>query len=181
MIAAQPAPSSSRLDLITQSRRVLLGGQRGKVAVHDWIAQSWQRCLAAGHQPQQRVVFDMVSSAQQRRSREANRQLAQAAQSTLKQLAEAIAPIRYFAVLTNAQGIVVASSGQIDSQDRRATLIARDGVDLSERAITDRKFNRIRPSMARIWGTQKPLVSQFERVAADAMNKVTKLLLANGF
>jgi sigma-54 dependent transcriptional regulator, acetoin dehydrogenase operon transcriptional activator AcoR len=103
--------------------------------VYDWIAQSWQRCLEAGRQPQQRLAFDMISSAQQRRSREANRQLAQAAAPTLHQLGAAIAPIRYFAVLTNAQGVVVASSGQINAQDRRASLIAREAVDLSEAAI----------------------------------------------
>jgi sigma-54 dependent transcriptional regulator, acetoin dehydrogenase operon transcriptional activator AcoR len=141
----------SRLDLISQSRNVVLGGHRGRVAVHDWIAQSWQRCLAAGREPQQRVAFDMVSSAQQRRSREANRQLAQAAQPTLQQLAQAIAPIRYFAVLTNAQGIVVASSGQMDSQDRRATLITREGVDLSEAAIGTSAIGAALAEQADVW------------------------------
>jgi sigma-54 dependent transcriptional regulator, acetoin dehydrogenase operon transcriptional activator AcoR len=126
---------AQRLAMIAQARRVLLERQNGAVAVHDWIAQSWQRCLEAGHEPQRRVAFDMVSSAQQRRSREANRQLAQAALPTLEKLGSSIAPIRYFAILTNAQGIVVASSGQIDRQDRRATLISREGVDLSERAV----------------------------------------------
>ncbi len=143
--------TSSRLDLITQSRRVLLGGQRGKVAVHNWIAASWQRCITAGHEPQQRVAFDMISSALQRRSREANRQLAQAAQGTLQQLGTAIAPIRYFAILTNAQGVVVASSGQIDSQDRRATLITREGVDLSERAIGTSAIGAALSELSDVW------------------------------
>jgi sigma-54 dependent transcriptional regulator, acetoin dehydrogenase operon transcriptional activator AcoR len=135
LLSVQP---SSRLDQIAHSRRLLLGAKHSPtqpVAVHDWIAQSWQRCLSAGRQPNERVAFDMVSSAHARRMREANRQLALAAQPTLTQLAQAIAPIRYFAILTNAQGIVVASSGQIDSTDRRATLITREGIDLSERAI----------------------------------------------
>jgi sigma-54 dependent transcriptional regulator, acetoin dehydrogenase operon transcriptional activator AcoR len=143
--------SPSRLDLISQSRRVVLGGQQGRVAVHDWIAASWQRCLAAGREPRQRVAFDMVSSAMQRRSREANRQLAQAAQPTMQQLAQAIAPIRYFAVLTNAQGIVVTSSGQMDSQDRRATLITREGVDLSERAIGTSAIGAALAEQADVW------------------------------
>jgi sigma-54 dependent transcriptional regulator, acetoin dehydrogenase operon transcriptional activator AcoR len=143
--------NTARLDLITQSRRVVLGRQAGRVAVHDWIAQSWQRCLAAGHEPQQRVAFDMVSSAMQRRSREANRQLAQAAQTTLQQLAQAIAPIHYFALLTNAQGVVVASSGQIDAQDRRAALIAREGVDLSEQAIGTSAIGAALAERADVW------------------------------
>lgn len=142
---------ANRLDLISQSRRVVLDGQRGQVAVHDWIAASWHRCLQAGHAPQQRVTFDMVSSSQQRRSRETNRLLAQAAQSTLQQLGTAIAPIRYFAVLTNAQGVVVASSGSIDSQDRRATLITREGVDLSERAIGTSAIGATLHELSDVW------------------------------
>ena len=147
----QTTPASSRLDLITQSRRVLLGGQRGKVAVHDWIAASWQRCLSGKREPQQRVAFDMVSAAMQRRSREANRQLALAAQSSLQQLGAAIAPIKYFAILTNALGVVVSSSGQIDSADRRATLITREGVDLSEAAIGTSSIGATLHELSDVW------------------------------
>ena len=147
----QMLASSSRLDLITQSRRVLLGGQRGKATVHDWIAASWQRCMGAGREPQHSVAFDLVSAAMQRRSREANRQLALAAQSTLVQLGEAIAPIRYFAILTNAQGVVVSSSGQIDSADRRATLITREGVDLSEAAIGTSSIGATLHELSDVW------------------------------
>ena len=142
---------SSRLDLITQSRRVLLGGQRGKAAVNDWIAASWQRCLTAGRQPQHTITFDLVGSAMQRRSREANRQLALAAQSTLQQLGSAIAPIRYFAILTNAQGVVVSSAGQIDTADRRATLITREGVDLSEAAIGTSSIGATLHELSDVW------------------------------
>lgn len=141
----------ARLELIHQSRTVVIGGKRGHVAVHDWIAASWQRCLSAGREPQQRLAFDLVSAAMQRRSREANRQLALAAQSTLLQLGAAIAPIRYFAILTNAQGVVVASSGQIDSQDRRATLIAREGVDLSEASIGTSAIGATLHELSDVW------------------------------
>jgi sigma-54 dependent transcriptional regulator, acetoin dehydrogenase operon transcriptional activator AcoR len=151
MISTHATSSNTRLDLIAQSRNVLLSGQRGKVAVHDWIATSWQRCIKAGRDPQQRVSFDMVSSGLQRRTREANRQLVQAAQSTLQQLGQAIAPIRYFAILTNAQGVVVASSGQIDSQDRRATLITREGVDLSEAAIGTSAIGATLHELSDVW------------------------------
>jgi sigma-54 dependent transcriptional regulator, acetoin dehydrogenase operon transcriptional activator AcoR len=142
---------AQRLALIAQARRVVLERQNGAVAVHGWIAQSWQRCLEAGHEPQRRVAFDMVSSAMQKRSREANRQLAQAALPTLEKLGSSIAPIRYFAILTNAQGIVVASSGQIDQQDRRATLISREGVDLSERAVGTTAIGAALAEQADVW------------------------------
>jgi transcriptional regulator of acetoin/glycerol metabolism len=149
------SPMPSRLDLIAQSRQMLLGGATPgvsmRLAVHDWIAQSWQRCLLSGRKPQERVSFDMVSSAMQRRMREANRQLALAAEPTLQQLGAAIAPIRYFAILTNAQGVVVASSGQIDTQDRRATLITREGVDLSERAIGTSAIGAALAEQADVW------------------------------
>jgi sigma-54 dependent transcriptional regulator, acetoin dehydrogenase operon transcriptional activator AcoR len=151
MQAMQMLNPSSRLDLITQSRRVLLCGQRGKAAVNDWIAASWQRCLTAGRQPQHAITFDLVGSGVQRRSREANRQLAVAAQSTLQQLAIAIAPIRYFAILTNAQGVVVSSAGQIDSSDRRATLITREGVDLSEAAIGTSSIGATLHELSDVW------------------------------
>jgi sigma-54 dependent transcriptional regulator, acetoin dehydrogenase operon transcriptional activator AcoR len=119
--------------------------------VNDWIATSWQRCLAAGRQPQHAITFDLVGSGVQRRSREANRQLAVAAQSTLQQLAIAIAPIRYFAILTNAQGVVVSSAGQIDSSDRRATLITREGVDLSEAAIGTSSIGATLHELSDVW------------------------------
>jgi sigma-54 dependent transcriptional regulator, acetoin dehydrogenase operon transcriptional activator AcoR len=130
-----PSPALSRLELIEQSRHVVLAGLSGAVAVHDWITESWQRCLSLGLLPQQRVGFDVVTQAMQRRSREANRELLLAAETTMQQLAQAIAPIRYFAILTNTHGMVVSSKGQIDTSDRRAALITREGVDLSERAI----------------------------------------------
>jgi sigma-54 dependent transcriptional regulator, acetoin dehydrogenase operon transcriptional activator AcoR len=142
---------AQRLALIAQARRTVFERQNAAVAVHDWIAHSWQRCMQAGHEPHRRVAFDVVSSAMQKRSREANRQLAQAALPTLQKLGSSLVPIRYFAILTNAQGIVVASSGQIDPQDRRATLISREGVDLSERAVGTTAIGAALGEQADVW------------------------------
>jgi sigma-54 dependent transcriptional regulator, acetoin dehydrogenase operon transcriptional activator AcoR len=127
--------ASSREALITRARQTVLAGGPLCGDVPGWIQSSWQRCLARGFSPEQRVGFDVISSAQQKRSRETNRLLALAALPTLYSLAQTIAPTRYFAILTNAQGVVVASSGEIDRTDRRATLITREGVDLSERTV----------------------------------------------
>jgi sigma-54 dependent transcriptional regulator, acetoin dehydrogenase operon transcriptional activator AcoR len=127
--------TSSREALISRARQTVLAGGPLCGDVPSWIQSSWQRCLARGFVPDQPVGFDVISSAQMRRSREANRLLAQAALPTLHTLAQTIAPTRYFAILTNAQGVVVASSGEIDRADRRATLITREGVDLSEQAV----------------------------------------------
>ncbi len=127
--------ATSREELITLARQAVLSGGPLSGDVPNWIQSSWLRCMARGLSPQQRVGFDVISSAQMRRSREGNRLLAQAALPTLHTLAQTIAPTRYFAILTNAQGVVVASSGEIDSADRRASLITREGVDLSEAAV----------------------------------------------
>jgi len=53
----------------------------------------------------------------------------------MARLARAIAGSRYFALLTDGAGTVIAAEGAIDRSDRRAHLISRIGVDLSERAV----------------------------------------------
>jgi sigma-54 dependent transcriptional regulator, acetoin dehydrogenase operon transcriptional activator AcoR len=134
MTALQP---QHRLERIAQARRAVMHGEHNTAAqyVQPWIAQSWQRCLAAGHRPDARISFDPVGAALQQRNLEANRTLRTAARSTLEQLSLAIAQTRYFAILTNAQGEVVDTGGAIDHGDRRADLITRLGVDLSELAV----------------------------------------------
>jgi sigma-54 dependent transcriptional regulator, acetoin dehydrogenase operon transcriptional activator AcoR len=104
-------------------------------AVDPWIERSWQRCLAQGRRPDESLGFDAVSREAMQRAVEASRPLVNAARPILGQLAHAMAHTRYFAILTNAQGIVVDASGPIDRKDRRAINITRIGVDLSERAV----------------------------------------------
>ncbi len=132
----QAAPLA-RLDGIQRARRALLSdcNSEGAGLVQAWITRSWQRCLALGHQPRQRVSFDAVSEVQTRRTHDANQALTLAARSTLHALGQALADTRYFAILTNADGVVVDTSGPIDRGDRRAELITRVGVDLSERSV----------------------------------------------
>jgi transcriptional regulator of acetoin/glycerol metabolism len=107
----------------------------GHVGLDPWIERSWQRCLAQGKRPGDHLVFDAVSSEMTRRVVEASRHLLLAARPVLGQLAHAMAHTRYFAILTNADGIVVDVNGPVDHNDRRANLITRVGVDLSERAV----------------------------------------------
>jgi len=131
-----PTPLA-RLDVITRARRALLDGdtRQADALVAPWIARSWRRCLALGLAPQRRVGFDAVSDATMRRAHEHNRLLTQAAHDTLHDLGRALADTRYFAILTNADGVVVDTSGPIDRSDRRADLITRIGVDLSEPCV----------------------------------------------
>lgn len=134
---ALTAPASDRLQSIAQARALVMQERSPALpaSVPSWVAQSWQRCLAMGLQPEQTIGFDTVSAQQMRRLQEASRPLVQAAQPVLTELVKAIADIRYFAILTNAEGIVVDVHGPIDRQDRRADAIARIGVDLSERSV----------------------------------------------
>ncbi len=126
-----------RLRNIEQARRAVLidGCEQTEHSSEAWISRSWRRCLANGHQPGQTVVFDMVSAEATRRTHEANQTLVSAARPALKKLGHAIADTRYFAILTNASGVVVDVNGPIDRHDPRATAIARVGIDLSERNV----------------------------------------------
>ncbi|MGJ7553253.1 helix-turn-helix domain-containing protein [Variovorax sp. RB3P1] len=127
---------------IAKARRELIDGEpapiRAEASVDSWIARSWQRCLQAGWRPQNRVSFDPVSQASSRDVVERNRALITAARPVIERLSRAIADTRYFAILTNAQGIVVDVGNLPDGTDaasRYARDIGRIGVDLSERAI----------------------------------------------
>jgi sigma-54 dependent transcriptional regulator, acetoin dehydrogenase operon transcriptional activator AcoR len=129
--------TEARLKGIAMARHAVLHGQpdSAKTYVQPWITQSWQRCLQSGHQPHQRLSFDSVNTAIQKRSKDANHALREAARQSLEQLGMAIAQTRYFVILTNSNGVVVDTNGVIDRSDKRADVIARIGVDLSELAV----------------------------------------------
>lgn len=134
---AAPPLHGDRLDSIAQARRAVLleEGANATPWVQPWIEQSWRRCLARGQLPQQRVVFDAVSAADMRRAVEASQPLLRAAAPVIRSLARAMADTRYFAILTDARGVVIDVNGPVDRQDSRAMAIARVGVDLSEAAV----------------------------------------------
>jgi sigma-54 dependent transcriptional regulator, acetoin dehydrogenase operon transcriptional activator AcoR len=139
-----PAPSttgtvhpSDRLALIERARQSVLGD--GAVAsapwVEPWIDRSWRRCLAQGLKPAQRLNFEAVSNPAAKHATEASQPLIRAAAPVIRSLARAMADTGYFAILTDAQGVVIDVNGPIDRNNRQASLIARIGVDLSESAV----------------------------------------------
>ena len=134
MLSVLPSSPEQRLQQIAQARQAVLheGNSVPNGWTDSWIARSWQRCLDKGQRPEQEVSFDVVPPQALRRTEEANHVLVQAARPVLEKLGAAIASTRYFAILTNAQGVVVDFNGVIDRRDRRADLITRIGVDLSE-------------------------------------------------
>jgi len=134
---APPAEPPSRSVAIAQARQAALV-EHGAVPtgwVAPWVERSWQRCLGLGLEPQRAIVFDRVTHQQTLRTQDANRRLVQTARPILETLGRAIVNTRYFAILTNRDGVVVDTSGAIDRADPRADLITRIGTDLSERAV----------------------------------------------
>ena len=145
--------AEQRLRNIDRARRAVLheGCAQADGLSDAWIARSWQRCLASGQRPDQTVVFDMVPAQAQRRSEEANHGLLNAARPALKKLGHAITDTRYFAILTNADGVVVDVSGPVDRRDARASAIARIGLDLSERAVGTSAIGAALAELQPIW------------------------------
>ena len=103
--------------------------------VAPWLVASWQRCLINGQRPNDSVSFNAVAAQHAKTVADCSRELVTAAQPVIAQLLDAVADTRYFAVLTNADGVVVDVNGPSIRHDRRAKDIARVGVDLSERAV----------------------------------------------
>lgn len=134
----QPPPPQfgDRLTQIAQAREaMLLNRQPPPTGISPLLARSWQRCLAQGHAPNQQLGFESVQPQAMSRTLAQNMPLLRAARPIIQTLAKAVADTRYFALLTDAQGVVIELGGPIDRHDRRATAIARLGVDLSERAV----------------------------------------------
>lgn len=133
-----PTTPTDRLHVIASARRALLhadGQAAATASVAPWIAASWQRCVDRGQRPQDHLGFDLVTRAALRRSAEASQALRSAALPVLAELDRAIAPTRYFSLLTDAQGVVVAVGATADPSLPAVHAIARAGVDLSERSV----------------------------------------------
>ena len=145
--------ASDRLQHIQQARDVVFCGQPSwpALGVPGWVTQSWQHCLTMGLHPEHPVGFDAISKQHMRHVQEASQSLVQAAQAVLAELARTIADIRYFAILTNAQGVVVDVHGPVDRQDRRADVIARVGVDLSEQAVGTTAISAALSQLQPVW------------------------------
>ncbi len=140
MHIAPALPADSRLRSIAQARQLVIGEgrelpQQVLGAQREWIERSWRRCLQRGRRPDERVEFDSVPPGARRASEELHHQLLGVASPLLDELARAIARTRYFAILTDAHGMVIDVRGAADHRDRRVRAIARVGVDLSEASI----------------------------------------------
>ena len=158
MPAELHVPAQQRLRQIGEARRAVMEEGRsatevlsGTLGDRSWIERSWRRCLAEGRQPGQRLAFDVMPATAARRAEEASHTLVQAARPVLEKLGRAIANTRYFAILTDAEGVVVNVNGPIDRSDPRAHLITRIGVDLSERSVGTSAIGAVLAELQPVW------------------------------
>ncbi len=128
--------SQVRSAAVQSARRAVLdaGPTADLSTIEPWLARSWQRCMSRGAQPNEPVVFNSVRKSQLDEVTERNHAFVAAAQNSITRLAQMVSGLAYFALLTDAQGIVIHVDGAIDRADS-ATSLARVGVDLSEAAI----------------------------------------------
>ena len=121
------------------------------LAIEPWIVRSWQRCLANGHQPAQPLAFNMVSAPAVQRTADQHATLLRAARPVLAQLTRAIAGMHYFALLTDARGVVIEVQGAVDRNDPRAHAIGRVGIDLSEAAVGTTAIGAALAELQPVW------------------------------
>jgi transcriptional regulator of acetoin/glycerol metabolism len=144
-----------RLALIRRARKdILFNGETGlddPARMEGWIERSWRRCLAMGQRPHQSPDFSAVPPTQLRRVLDANRMLLQAALPVLDQLSRAIAATRSFAILTNADGLVLDARGAMDRSHVRADAITRIGCDLSENAQGTTAIGAVLAEQRSVW------------------------------
>jgi sigma-54 dependent transcriptional regulator, acetoin dehydrogenase operon transcriptional activator AcoR len=145
--------AAQRLARIAQARNRVMreGTDLSPGTLEPWIERSWRRCLMRGQRPDQRVIFDLVTAQAQQRAVESSAGLLAAARPVMSEVARTLASTQYFAILTNAQGVVVNVDGQIDRQDQRATSLARVGVDLSELAVGTTAISAALSECAPVW------------------------------
>jgi transcriptional regulator of acetoin/glycerol metabolism len=146
-------PLDARLNHIAVARRNVLEdrGSLQSSLIDSWIERSWKRCLSKGYEPQTAVQFAQISSQDLRRVELENHDLIRAAKPLMDKLGRAIANTHYFAILTNAQGIVIDANGPIDQTDKRARLISRIGVDLSENAVGTTAIGAALTELQPVW------------------------------
>jgi transcriptional regulator of acetoin/glycerol metabolism len=156
IVTPQPTPSippQQRLALIEQARKAVLESRvpRSPPTLAPWVERSWRRCLDLGLEHRRHVTFDTVTAGTAQQAIEANQPLLRAAAPVIQSLSRAMAHTRYFAILTDARGLVIDVNGPVDRHDPSAASIARIGVDLSERAVGTTAIGTTLADLQPVW------------------------------
>ena len=146
-------PHQHRLALIERARKAVFETRtpHTQPLLAPWVERSWRRCLALGFEPGQHIVFDAVTTSAVHHAIEANQPLLRAAAPVIQSLTRAMAHTRYFAILTDARGLVIGVNGPVDRHDPHAASIARVGVDLSERAVGTTAIGTTLADLQPVW------------------------------
>lgn len=141
--AATMTPPSRPLFFQTAEQRTALArqrffeeGERPTGLVNEAVIQSWMRCTAARRNAQDPIGFDPVTRSRMHASLMRNRQLLQAGNEELQQLATALSGTNCRVLLTDAQGVVIHASAPLGSVAQPLMQVAsRVGVNLAESEI----------------------------------------------
>jgi transcriptional regulator of acetoin/glycerol metabolism len=110
-------------------------GQRPTGLVDEAVFQSWQRCLQQHREPQEHCAFEPVSRLRLDTALRRTRALREAAQAELSLLERSLAATACTVLLVDPQGLIVYASQPGERQDGLARVLARPGVDVSERVL----------------------------------------------
>ncbi len=148
-----PLTHPHRLAVIEQARKAVLDTRdpSAPTELSPWIDRSWRRCLGMGFNPHHPVAFDAVTHSAVRNTIDANQPLLRAAAPVIQSLTRAMANTRYFAILTDASGMVIDVNGPVDRHNPQASSIARVGVDLSERAVGTTAIGTTLAELQPVW------------------------------
>jgi transcriptional regulator of acetoin/glycerol metabolism len=69
----------------------------------------------------------------------------------MTQLVAAVGAMRYFCLLTDAQGLALEVQGPVDHSDLRALAVGRVGVDLSERGVGTSAIGATLAELSPVW------------------------------
>lgn len=145
-----PAVPNRQQQIAHTRRNCLLLGQTDAL-VQPWLLSSWQRCMARGRRPGDQVDFEPISGGEVSARTQARQPLIQAARPVIAQLLNTLADARYFAVLTDHDGVVIDAHGASIAHDRRARDISRLGVNLSEAAVGTTAISAALAEMQPVW------------------------------
>lgn len=99
------------------------------------ILRSWTRCQSAGLDASVPLQFEPLGRASERACHERHEELRRIAAPAATRLAAAVVAARHMVIVTDADGVVVSAFGDRSRVSRTLQLLARPGVDLSERSI----------------------------------------------
>lgn len=151
--ALQPASPTHRLHQISTARESVISNRHNdpQTLVDPLIERSWRRCLGLGHDPHQKVLLAAVSSHAARAAREQQQPLLDAAAPVIRSMTRAMQHTGYFAILTDAKGIVIDVQGPIDTTNPHVAAIARIGLDLSEEAVGTTAIGTTLTELQPVW------------------------------